>query len=1040
MPFPDSTPGTLFPIGVYQGRVTVYQALPTGDGDLQVVEWSGGNSLDVSSDFKGGSIQYENTPTGCGAATLNTGLFWEQMTLGPADTPYWLARNIVEVSCWDDVVQADISEGATKIYVYSRYGYDLAVGHDAGQIILDDGTNVTYRIPVTGCGTDGGGDYITVGDPLAYPGSPTHSPAYAAGTKIFRRRYTGIIMRRGLTNDLEPKGQITCTGLAQYLSECVGSFTINLDEVGDALYQSVYQFSSVGRFPQLIVDEANFPYTGNAYSGSNQQYTLADELTQILSGGITNGDTWVIHVGHDRVIRLLRLFSQSCDAYEWTLLVHQNETYFEAMVVTAEDEDVSNFYNSIEVTGDTDITTKQPFGAIVQDDESITLFGQVDGVPVSNTSCKSDDDCALYAQSLLNDNAIPRNNYKLKMFTYNSMTSIPGGFYAPLGLTRGDQMLGVHNIKIDQFNGGAANINGLCISVVTTIAIGVDAYQEASFAQVEPNWNLAVKERANRFAITLRRNVLTAVSVDSYMVGPFADQYTYSPGSLVVKNKAFQAAFAYGSGIQTVAAIDLTMQPSTTNWVWLNNDGSFTQTYQGQPGNTQPDHPPNPNCMLHSIFQTSASGVMGDIFKAPRGVLNNGGTGGPGGGVASLNDESGVVVLESTGGSVQVTEPDSQHINLEAALSTLSDVEITSLTDGDVLEWNATDSKWENVAGGGGGSGTVTSVGSGTGILTSPNPITGAGTVALAPAADKTIKSNISGGSAVPIDNTLSAILDDILGSTQGSLLYRAGSLWVVLGPGTAGQVLSTGGPGANPSWINVSSGSGFGFSAAALFSAMLALSPTILYKFNDASGSTILDSSGNGNNGTYQSPSTSQFGVYGAFYDKKCVYFDGANSYATLPIGLSTSAWTLVLVVRLFATNNNFPCIIADGHTTSSDDGITMGSNNGTPPTSMGLAIRNGGGLTQTGLGTSADFEGRSVMFAASYDGTTMSFYVDGVVASAAKTGAYVNGPHPVQIGSNPSYGSSNWGGWYDAFMLINGSTLTQAQILSLYLSMGPR
>lgn len=41
----------------------------------------------------------------------------------------------------------------------------------------------------------------------------------------------------------------------------------------------------------------------------------------------------------------------------------------------------------------------------------------------------------------------------------------------------------------------------------------------------------------------------------------------------------------------------------------------------------------------------------------------------------------------------------------------------------------------------------------------------------------------------------------DMLGSTQGNILYRNGSAWTVLAPGTAGQVLQSGGAAANPSW-----------------------------------------------------------------------------------------------------------------------------------------------------------------------------------------------------------------------------------------------
>lgn len=47
--------------------------------------------------------------------------------------------------------------------------------------------------------------------------------------------------------------------------------------------------------------------------------------------------------------------------------------------------------------------------------------------------------------------------------------------------------------------------------------------------------------------------------------------------------------------------------------------------------------------------------------------------------------------------------------------------------------------------------------------------------------------------------NILSAALG---GTTQGAILYRGGSGWVTLAPGTAGQFLQSGGPAANPSWV----------------------------------------------------------------------------------------------------------------------------------------------------------------------------------------------------------------------------------------------
>jgi hypothetical protein len=52
---------------------------------------------------------------------------------------------------------------------------------------------------------------------------------------------------------------------------------------------------------------------------------------------------------------------------------------------------------------------------------------------------------------------------------------------------------------------------------------------------------------------------------------------------------------------------------------------------------------------------------------------------------------------------------------------------------------------------------------------------------------------------------SVSALLDAALGATQGDFLYRGASTWSVLAPGTSGQVLQSGGTGANPAWASLS-------------------------------------------------------------------------------------------------------------------------------------------------------------------------------------------------------------------------------------------
>lgn len=63
------------------------------------------------------------------------------------------------------------------------------------------------------------------------------------------------------------------------------------------------------------------------------------------------------------------------------------------------------------------------------------------------------------------------------------------------------------------------------------------------------------------------------------------------------------------------------------------------------------------------------------------------------------------------------------------------------------------------------------------------------------------IKSNIIGSPAPPADNTLTAILDAILGSTRGMMITRGASQWGVISPGVAKQGLQTGGSGADIAW-----------------------------------------------------------------------------------------------------------------------------------------------------------------------------------------------------------------------------------------------
>jgi hypothetical protein len=87
----------------------------------------------------------------------------------------------------------------------------------------------------------------------------------------------------------------------------------------------------------------------------------------------------------------------------------------------------------------------------------------------------------------------------------------------------------------------------------------------------------------------------------------------------------------------------------------------------------------------------------------------------------------------------------------------------------------------------------------------------GGGSGSLPTIAAGELLANIGTTAAAAGGVTLSALLDDVLGGTQGAIVYRGASGWVELAPGTSGQVLQTGGTAENPSWATVSESGGGG-------------------------------------------------------------------------------------------------------------------------------------------------------------------------------------------------------------------------------------
>lgn len=75
------------------------------------------------------------------------------------------------------------------------------------------------------------------------------------------------------------------------------------------------------------------------------------------------------------------------------------------------------------------------------------------------------------------------------------------------------------------------------------------------------------------------------------------------------------------------------------------------------------------------------------------------------------------------------------------------------------------------------------------------------GNLAMANIATGHLLANVSGVSAEPTSVSTTALLDSLLGSTQGSVAYRNATGWTSIAPGGNGTYLQSQGAGTNPTW-----------------------------------------------------------------------------------------------------------------------------------------------------------------------------------------------------------------------------------------------
>src|SRR5262249_28813541 len=167
-------------------------------------------------------------------------------------------------------------------------------------------------------------------------------------------------------------------------------------------------------------------------------------------------------------------------------------------------------------------------------------------------------------------------------------------------------------------------------------------------------------------------------------------------------------------------------------------------------------------------------------------------------------------------------------------------------------------------------------------------------------------------------------------------------------------------------------------------------------YGFEEGSGTTVADSSGNGNNGTISNATWTTAGKYG-----KALSFNGTSATANVPdsaslhltTGMPLEAWVMPTAVTsawrdvIYKGNDNY--YLESTSTTSSRpvEGGTFG------------------GANANVTGTAALTNNAWAYLASTYDGSTLRLYVNGTqVATLAKTGAIATSTNQLEIGGDSS------------------------------------
>lgn len=192
-------------------------------------------------------------------------------------------------------------------------------------------------------------------------------------------------------------------------------------------------------------------------------------------------------------------------------------------------------------------------------------------------------------------------------------------------------------------------------------------------------------------------------------------------------------------------------------------------------------------------------------------------------------------------------------------------------------------------------------------------------------------------------------------------------------------------------------------------------------YSFDEGTGSAAGDSSGNGNTGAITNATWAPAGKYG-----RALSFNGTNALVSIPSSASlnlTTGMTLEAWVNPSVSRSSWGDIVWKADALYFLEGTS--TNGGRPA----AGAKNASGTWTDAYGPSALPVNTWTHLAATYDGSFVRLYVNGVeVAAAARTGNLLASTQPLFIGGNTIYGYY-FAGMIDDVRVYNRA-LTQTEI----------